>query len=308
MISSKFNILNYINEGIIIANKDLELVFWNSRLGEMVDLSEDSLNKKIYELFPKLNKSFFIDSIEGVLERDFKYFYSSAMHRNLISDEADLNIKLSRFEHGGEIYLIIECIDVTSQNIRINQLKEYNKDLHTLNKRLMEQEQEITRLAYYDNLTGLANRTFFYHMAEKFLYDAKRNNKKIGFMFIDIDDFKGINDTYGHLAGDKILKEVSKILEASTRLSDIVARHGGDEFLILLSDCKNYKDYDVIATRIANSNKNIKISDEASIEISLSIGVSFYPKDGKNIDQLISKADKAMYKVKKSGGNKCARY
>ncbi|MCK9443441.1 MAG: sensor domain-containing diguanylate cyclase [Tissierellaceae bacterium] len=307
MTNSKFNMLNYINEGIIIANKDLEVVFWNAKIEEMIDI-EDIFNKKIYEVLPKLNKEFFIDSMKGVLERDFKYFFSSAMHKNLISEEADLNIKLSRFEHKGQEYLIMECIDVTSQNIRINQLKGYNKDLQALNKKLREQEQEITRLAYYDNLTGLANRTFFYHMAEKFLYDAKRNNKRIGFMFIDIDAFKEINDSYGHLAGDKVLIEVSKILKDSIRLSDLVARHGGDEFLILLSDCKNYKDYNIIANRIAESNKFIKIDEDTTIEVALSIGVSFYPKDGENIDQLISKADKAMYKVKRSGGNQCASY
>lgn len=303
-----FDILNYVNEGIIITNHELEIIFWNKRMEELTNITESLLNTKVYEGIPSLNRGYFREAMNSVIEKDYKFFFSSVMHKGLISEETQLNVKLSRFESEGSKYLIVECIDVTSQIIRINQLKDYNNELHALNKKLKEQEQEITRLAYYDKLTGLANRTFFYNMAEKLLHDAKRNNKKIGLMFIDVDKFKNINDTYGHAAGDKVLVEVAKILEESIRQSDMVARHGGDEFLILLSDCKSYSNYRIIASRIASANKNIKIDENTEIEISLSIGVSFYPKDGDNIDQLITKADKAMYRVKSIGGNQCIHY
>lgn len=309
MDETLFNILNYVNEGIIITNDKLEILFWNDCIGNITGINqEEVINSNIYNAVPSLNRGYFKEAMKSVIENDHKFFFSSSMHRGLISEDIEINLRLSRFEHGDLNYLIIECIDVTSQIIRINQLKEYNKKLFSLNKELKEKEKEIEKLAYYDRLTGLANRTLFYNVAEKFLEDSKRNNKKLGLMFIDIDRFKRINDIYGHKVGDKVLAEVANILIKSTRKNDIVARHGGDEFLILLPDIKDYNNYRIIASRIANANKKINIHDDIQIEISLSIGVSFYPRDGHSIDQLISKADKAMYCVKNIGGNKCIHY
>ncbi len=303
-----FGILNYINEGIIIINNQLKVEFFNKKMKELLNTDLNSKGILITELIPSLNRGYFVDALKQSIEKEHKFFFSSTMHQGLITKESQLNIKLNGFEIDNKRYAIIECIDVTSQIIRVGQLKDYAKELRTLNKKLIEQEKEITRLAYYDNLTGLANRTFFYTMSDKMIYNAKRNKKILGLMFIDIDRFKDINDSYGHAVGDKVLIEVSKMLVASTRQSDMVARHGGDEFLILLSNCKRYDNYQIIASRIENANKNIEINENLSIKISLSIGVSFYPRNGDNIDQLISRADKAMYRVKRAGGNQYTHY
>lgn len=309
MNKNLFNILNFINEGVAITDEDLNIVFWNDSMGRLINIKgEEVLGAEIYDVIPNLRKNYFKESIESVLEKDYKFFYSAAMHKNLISEDTQVNLRLSRFENKDSRYLLIECIDVKNQIIRVNQLKKYNKELSELNQKLKEKEKEIHNLAYYDSLTGLANRTFFYNMAEKFLEDARRSSKKLGLMFIDVDKFKSINDTYGHKIGDKVLKEVAKILTKSTRKNDIISRHGGDEFLILLPNIKQYNNYKTIASRIANANKEIGIDNKIKIKIPLSIGVSFYPKDGDSIDQLISKADKAMYCAKNSGGDKCAIY
>ncbi len=147
-------------------------------------------------------------------------------------------------------------------------------------------------------------------MAEKFLEEAKRNNTKLGLMFIDIDQFKRINDKYGHkVGGDQVVVEVANLLEKSTRKHDIVSRYGGgDEFLILLPNIKHYNNYKIIASRIAIANRRVIVSDDIQVDISLSIGVSFYPRDGETIDDLIFKADKAMYCAKNRGGNECIHY
>ena len=309
MDETLFNILNYVNEGIIITNDKLEILFWNDCIGNITGINqEEVINSNIYNAVPSLNRGYFKEAMKSVIEKGYKIFFSSAMHKGLISDDIELNIRLSRFENAGLKYVIIECIDVTNQVIRINQLKKYNNELCSLNQELKEKEEEIQKLAYYDRLTGLANRTLFYNVAEKFLEDSKRNNRKIGLMFIDVDRFKNINDMYGHKIGDKVLAEVANLLTKSTRKNDIVARHGGDEFLILLPDIKDYNNYRIIASRISNANKRIKVHDDIEIKISLSIGISFYPRDGDSIDQLISKADKAMYCVKNIGGNECLHY
>lgn len=309
MDKTLFHILNYVNEGIIITNDKLDILFWNEHMERITDIKQEhALDNNLYNTIPSMDRNYFKEAIKSVIEKDYKYFFSSSMHKGLISANGEFNLKVSGFKKDGCKYLIFECIDVTSQITRINQLKEYANELYFLNKELKKKEKEIEKLAYYDRLTGVANRTLFYNMAEKFLDSAKRNNEKLGLMFIDIDRFKDINDMYGHKIGDKVLVEVANLLTKNTRKNDIVSRHGGDEFLILLPDIKSYANYKIIASRIANVNKRVKVHDKLEIKIPLSIGVSFYPRDGDSIDELISKADKAMYCVKNRGGDECIHY
>lgn len=303
-----FDILNYVNEGIIILNDKFDILFWNKYMEDLVGIKKyQVMDTSIFETIPGLDKDYYRNVFNTAIEKDYKYFFSSEIHKDIISNDLKLNIRINKFDDFGSSCLMIEFIDVTNQFIRINQLKEYANKLYSLNRELHEKEKQIEKLAYYDQLTNLANRTLFYRIAEKLLENAKRKNSMLGIMFIDVDRFKSINDEYGHRVGDKVLIEVSNILAKSTRETDTVARHGGDEFLILLPNLDNYSNYKAIAKRIANENNKIKI-DDIEIMISLSIGVSFYPQDGNTIDELISKADKAMYRVKNIGGNESIHY
>jgi len=224
------------------------------------------------------------------------------MHKDLLSNNKNLNLKISRIEKDNLNFILIEFIDVTNQFLRIDQLKKYVNELYTLNKELKEKEKTINKLAYYDGLTGVANRTLFYKMADEFYNNAKRNNSLLGLMFIDVDKFKYINDTYGHKKGDEVLIHVAKILKESTRNEDIIARFGGDEFLILLPFIKSYHDCEAVASRINNSTEILYCKEE-QIKISLSIGISILSNEANDIDELILEADRAMYKAKKLGGN-----
>ncbi len=309
MNENLFNILDYINEGIVILNDKLDILFWNKGMEGLVGIKKDAAcNSKLFEVLPQLNKNYFKKAIDGVLGKGYKYFFSSKMHQSIISDDFEINLKLNKIEREGSIYLMIEFIDITSQCIRIDQLKEYANELYFLNTELKNREKEIERLAYYDKLTNVGNRTLFYTLAEKLLASAKRNNTILGLMFIDIDRFKSINDKYGHIAGDKVLVKMANTLTKSVRETDTVVRHGGDEFLILLPDLKEYYNYKLIANRILCADKKVKVTEDVEIDISLSMGISFYPKDGDTIDQLILKADEAMYNVKRMGGDKCIKY
>lgn len=157
--------------------------------------------------------------------------------------------------------------------------------------------------AYYDNLSKLPNRLLFMDRAKLAIKQAKRLRELLSIMFIDLDDFKTINDDLGHSAGDSYLKEISNRFKNIIRESDTVSRWGGDEFLILLPQVNNVKDVLLFADRIIESNsESIKINKKI-VYPKMSIGISIYPNHGKSIKNLIKKADKAMYQAKYSGKN-----
>lgn len=302
-----YDILNDINEGIIILNDKLEIFLWNNYMECITEINQEKiLYNNIFSVLPNLNKNYFNKAMTDVLNSGNEIFFSAAMHAGLINNKLYLNFKISRLEDSKTKFLLLEFIDVTNQFVQINELKNYVHELYEVNKQLKEKEKIIKNLAYYDTLTGVANRTLFYELAERFLDNAKRNNSLLGLMFIDVDKFKTINDTYGHQAGDKVLVKVAKILKEATRKNDIVARHGGDEFLILLPYMKNIDNYEIIVSRIVNNKNKIINFNGTEINISLSMGISFYPYDGDTIDKLIARADKAMYVAKNIDGEDCS--
>lgn len=164
---------------------------------------------------------------------------------------------------------------------------------------------DINNLATRDGLTSLLNRRVFYEMADKKIKAGARRNKIFCLVFVDVDNFKIINDNYGHAAGDMFLKNMAQILEKNTREEDIVARFGGDEFVIVV-DNSNIEQTKVIINRIQTDVENLKKLEENNLpkEISLSIGIVEYPTHGTTIDELVSIADEMMYSGKKDGKNR----
>lgn len=167
---------------------------------------------------------------------------------------------------------------------------------------LKRSQDSVRQLAYYDFLTGLPNRKLFTDRLEQVLLQSKRNGNMFSLLFIDMDNFKRVNDNYGHSAGDMMLIEVANRLKKSVRRSDTVARLGGDEFVILLPFVKNKWDIKEVVERIMNNFKTpIKIN-ELNLSTTPSIGISIFPNNGQTIDELLKKADDAMYNVKDKNG------
>jgi len=156
---------------------------------------------------------------------------------------------------------------------------------------------ESEKVGFFDLLTNLPNRYFLYQVFPKFLQDTELTHSKIFIFIIDIDNFKKINDTYGHLTGDKILKEASQVLKKCIRKEDLIVRYGGDEFIILLQDI-GPQDLEIIKKRIIEevSKKIFKIDEEGrSIHLTVSGGFAVYPDDAGDLEELIRQADMALY-------------
>ncbi len=157
--------------------------------------------------------------------------------------------------------------------------------------------------SYYDSLTGLPNLSIFEINVEKAIASAKRRNKDLAILFIDVDRFKFINDTYGHLIGDKLIQKVASILQSCIRVDDFITRKGGDEFIILLNDLAKKEDIHYVIEKIFSYFEYPLEIDIQKIPITLSIGVSIFPDDGESVKELIQKADHVMYNSKKLNKN-----
>ena len=157
--------------------------------------------------------------------------------------------------------------------------------------------------AHYDHLTGLTNKGMFNDRLEIAIHQAERNEEVIAVLFLDIDDFKNINDTYGHSFGDELLQQIGILLKESVRKGDTVSRWGGDEFAIILPSIKNISGIDNLCNRILYNKLNHITVSNKKLSITASIGISLYPNNSKNLKKIIDYADRAMYKAKNSGKN-----
>lgn len=162
------------------------------------------------------------------------------------------------------------------------------------------QEKQARHLALHDELTGLPHRTLFNDRLSNALAQAERHARSLAVMFIDLDNFKSINDSRGHDAGDQVLKMVSERLQASVRGEDTVARQGGDEFLYLMLETKDEVDVENAARKIIENIARPCEFDGQDVTVRPSIGIALYPQDGRTASELLKNADGAMYKAKQS--------
>jgi diguanylate cyclase (GGDEF)-like protein/PAS domain S-box-containing protein len=169
---------------------------------------------------------------------------------------------------------------------------------------LKEAEARIAHMAYHDALTGLANRQLFEESLQLAMERARRDNTWIAVVFLDLDNFKDLNDTLGHHAGDRLLAGLARRLQAVTRDSDLVARHGGDEFLVMLADLDPVAADETIRRVLRRLREALATPadlDGTHYVARGSIGVSRFPLDGTSVEALLQNADVAMYTAKRSG-------
>jgi diguanylate cyclase (GGDEF)-like protein/PAS domain S-box-containing protein len=164
-------------------------------------------------------------------------------------------------------------------------------------------QQRIQHLAYHDNLTGLPNRSLLQDRLAHSIARAERSSKKVAVLFIDLDNFKNINDTLGHDVGDELLRHVSRRLSEAVRLEDTIARQGGDEFIVLLDSLDDSRGASLVAQKILNSLRQPFVLTGIEQHVSGSVGIALYPEDGRDAQTLMKNADTAMFHGKSLGKN-----
>lgn len=198
-------------------------------------------------------------------------------------------------------------IKLWQKNNQLNQIMEEiaerNFALQTEVAERKKIQAKLDHLAMYDPLTNLPNRALLKKESEKQLSAADRYDYQVGVMLVDLDGFKTINDCYGHETGDAVLVEMSYRIVSAVRVCDIVTRFGGDEFIILLPNCKSKSDIEMISNRILQKINQPQSSVDSKQIIGASIGIAIYPEDSRSTNELISLADKAMCQAKQGGKN-----
>ena len=222
----------------------------------------------------------------------------------LLKDQAhDLRVEL------GQLRMTLEQAKSDLKAQRVEELREANEALVTaalhsdsIAEAAVRSLAELSRSMHRDALTGTPNRVFMQDRLEAAIALARRHGQHIAVLFIDLDDFKRINDTRGHAVGDAMLQLAARRLEMVVRESDTVSRHGGDEFIVLMTELSHASDAASIAEKILSAFAAPAKLGGREISLSASIGIALYPEDGEDAATLISRADAAMYRAKRSAG------
>ncbi len=277
-------VLENMNESVIVTNADREIISVNPAFTKVTGYAEDEVIGKN----PRILSS-------GRHDDEFYRKMWSIIHREGMWEGEIWNKRKN-----GEIYL--EGVTISAVKDEQGQLIHYVavfRDI-TENRRL---EEQIEFQAYHDTLTLIPNRVLLYDRLNQAIARARRNQKQLAVMFLDLDRFKRINDTLGHSTGDQLLKAVSERLTGIMRDSDTVARQGGDEFIILLPEIEDIQDAAAVAEKIIETLKKPFFLEGHELFITTSIGISIFPDDGSDRETLIKNADTAMYRAKEQGRN-----
>ena len=198
----------------------------------------------------------------------------------------------------------------TSPFTRNDELGLLSRSFHDMQTEIMaylselnESRKALDHLARHDTLTGLPNRRMFFDRVEHAIANSRRSGKQLAVLFVDLDRFKEINDTLGHAAGDSVLINVAILLKSAVREVDTVARLGGDEFVILIDTISDPQHVTAIVRKLHDLFQRAMLIDGHELLVHASMGVSIFPRDGKDADELIQNADQAMYNSKKAGRN-----
>ena len=224
--------------------------------------------------------------------------YTATAREAMTSGEAlDVEYRVTAMD-GSVLWVSARGIPMLGSDGKVQRIVGVSRDITGQKRR----EEGVSFLAYHDSLTGLPNRRLLQDRLNQALYSARRRDGKVGAMLIDLDDFKQVNDSGGHRIGDAVLREAAQRLGSCVRKSDTVARHGGDEFVILVADCRTETDCQVVAEKVLRVLAQPFEAEGNSYRLGASLGIAVFPATGADGDTLLRNADAAMYQAKARNG------
>jgi diguanylate cyclase (GGDEF)-like protein/PAS domain S-box-containing protein len=279
------SVFSYAREGIVITDTEGRILQVNTAFSRITGYSpEDVLGKN-----PKILNS----------GKQPKSFYESMWHA--LGKKGYWYGEMWNRRKDGEFYVQMTTISaVRDANNTLTHYVALQSDITNLK----EHEQRLEHIAHYDALTNLPNRVLLADRLQQAMMIAEREKDYLAVLFLDLDGFKEVNDQYGHEVGDQLLIELAHRMQAQLRKSDTVARIGGDEFVVLLNGLKSVNAAHNLLHGLMHSVSEPVVINHANLQVSASIGVTFYPADPSAADQLIRHADLAMYQAKQQGKNR----
>lgn len=288
--------------GLAVLNAMHRVVSWNNWLFEKTNITEiDAIGKTLSELFPEMNAVRFHFALEHLFLFKTPQIISQIFNHYLIPITLEKNINMNfnymqqhveilPMEEGGILFALVIIQDVTPV-------------VHQRNV-LIQMGKKFEDQTYHDPLTGVYNRRFLQHSLKKLISFSKRHDASIAYVMLDIDHFKKINDECGHEKGDEVIVFFIDVIHQVIRLSDIVVRYGGEEFLLILPNT-------LLETAMMVSNRILGYLEERSLQavncvVTCSAGVTIWQADNDDLSpmELIDRADKALYKAKNNGRNR----
>lgn len=278
-------IFDNMNQGICVFDENLQMKIWSARFERMIKLPHSLLKEGTFLSdiirYNAYRGDYGSGDPEEIVEKMMQDFNNPKnmqplQFERILKDGSVIQV-LSKHISGGGVVAVYT--DVSKQR----------KD-----------EAMIRKLAFTDALTGLANRKLFHDRLQMSLDIAKRYKQQVALLFLDLDNFKPLNDRHGHLAGDKILREIAQRLKEVLRQVDTLARIGGDEFSIILNKIESAEDVMIVIERLLTQLSSPIIVRDKSLIVRFSIGIAMYPDDAKTFEELLSRADLALYYAKAS--------
>ena len=311
MISESMDLMNRIPGAFFVFDRHTyKFVFVSDGLLNLFGMSEKAFLDKYYNSFEmfmyKEDRKLVKEMIEG--QFDFEDYCEANFRVKSILEDEKYMIFQGRLvvENDGSENVYALLFDVTEMVVSQKEISRMNQDLYNQSTQEKVRHAQMSRKAQMDGLTGILNKTAATETITDYINESEKDQMH-AMLMIDCDNFKHVNDNYGHAIGDEVLKYFSSIMKRTFRDSDIKGRFGGDEFIVFMKNTTS----EATALRAKQLNEAIKkpyVKDGREIKISCSIGVSFYPKDGNNFETLFNAADDALYKAKSLGKDRFVEY
>jgi diguanylate cyclase (GGDEF)-like protein/PAS domain S-box-containing protein len=273
------------NDAIVGRDLDRKIVIWNTAAERLLGwTAAEAIGQELTQMFPPEEEPRIAANRKLVIQGGTLSHEAVRIAKDGHRVEVSLGVSPIKDDRGNIIGSAAICRDLTERK---------------------QAEARIQHLAHYDSLTDIPNRRLFYDRLGHATSLSRRDRSELALLYIDLDEFKAVNDTFGHAAGDELLKCVADRIREALRESDTLARMGGDEFAVILPAITNREDVAKVAAKIIGAlSASYKLSGHArEVTIGASIGIAIYPADAQDIDALIKAADTAMYNAKQTGNS-----